>query len=89
MERILEFLSQPLVLIIISFAIGNGLRRLPPAWKVIVYLIIEAIEHLIYPLPLRRMVKRLVNSLITEGQKKLLDQTLGNLGYLQKSKKGA
>jgi len=49
-------------------------------------LVIEAIEHLIYPLALRKMVKRLVNASITERQRELLNQTLGNIGYLAKSK---
>jgi len=83
---IIEWLENPLVLIILSFLIGNCLRKLPPIWKIIVYLVIEAIEHLIYPLALRKMVKRLVNASITERQRELLNQTLGNLGYLAKSK---
>ena len=86
MKMIIEWLENPLVLIIISFVLGNCLRKLPPIWKIIVYLVIEAIEHLIYPLALRKMVKRLVNASITERQRELLNQTLGNLGYLAKSK---
>ena len=88
MERIMEFLSDPRVLIILSFIVGNCLRKIPPVWKVIVYLVIEAIEHLIFPVALRKMVKRLVHNLLTERQRKLLDETLGNLGYLAKSKGG-
>ena len=87
MEHILAYLENPLVLIILSFLIGNCLRKLPPIWKIIVYLVIEAIEHLIYPLALRKMVKRLVNASITERQRELLNQTLGNRGYLHKTKK--
>ena len=86
MENIIKYLENPLVLIIMSFLLGNCLRKLPPIWKIIVYLVIEAIEHLIYPLALRKMVKRLVNASITERQRELLNQTLGNLGYLAKSK---
>ena len=86
MENIIKYLENPLVLIIISFVLGNCLRKLPPIWKIIIYLVIEAIEHLIYPLALRKMVKRLVNASITERQRELLNQTLGNLGYLAKSK---
>ena len=86
MKMIIEWLENPLVLIILSFLIGNCLRKIPPIWKIIVYLVIEAIEHLIYPLALRKMVKRLVNASITERQRELLNQTLGNLGYLAKSK---
>ena len=87
-ERIMEWICSPLGLIIISFVLGNCLRKLPPIWKIIVYLVIEAIEHLIYPLALRKMVKRLVNASITERQRELLNQTLGNKGYLAKSKGG-
>ena len=86
MKMIIEWLENPLVLIIISFVLGNCLRKLPPIWKIIVYLVIEAIEHLIYPLALRKMVKRLVNASITERQRELLDQTLSNKGYLAQSK---
>jgi len=86
MKMIIEWLENPLVLIVLGFLFGNGLRKLPPIWKIIVYLIVEAIEHLIYPLALRKMVKRLVNASITERQRELLNQTLGNLGYLAKSK---
>ena len=86
MKEIMEWICSPLGLIIISFVLGNCLRKLPPIWKIIVYLVIEAIEHLIFPVALRKMVKRLVHNLLTERQRKLLDETLGNLGYLAKSK---
>ena len=85
-ERIMEWICSPLGLIIISFLLGNCLRKLPPIWKIIVYLIVEAIEHLIYPLALRKMIKRLVHNILTERQRELLDQTLSNKGYLAKSK---
>ena len=85
-ERIMEWICSPLGLIIISFVLGNCLRKLPPIWKIIVYLVIEAIEHLIFPVALRKMVKKIVHNLLTERQRKLLDETLGNLGYLAKSK---
>ena len=86
MKMIIEWLENPLVLIILSFLIGNCLRKLPPIWKIIVYLIVEAIEHLIYPLALRKMIKRLVHNILTERQRELLDQTLSNKGYLAQSK---
>ena len=86
MENIIKYLENPLVLIIMSFLLGNCLRKLPPIWKIIVYLVIEAIEHLIFPVALRKMVKKIVHNLLTERQRKLLDETLGNLGYLAKSK---
>ena len=87
MEKILTYLENPLVLIILSFLIGNCLRKIPPIWKIIAYLIIEAIEHLIYPEALRKMIKRLVHNCITERQRELLDQVLGNRGYLHRSEK--
>ena len=87
MEKILTYLENPLVLIILSFLIGNCLRKIPPIWKIIVYLIIEAIEHLIYPEALRKTIKRLVHNCLTERQRKLLDEVLGNRGYLHKTKK--
>ena len=86
MENIIKYLENPLVLIIMSFLLGNCLRKLPPIWKIIVYLIVEAIEHLIYPEKLRKMIKRLVHNILTERQRELLDQTLSNKGYLAKSK---
>ena len=86
MGKIMEWVCSPLGLIIISFVLGNCLRKLPPIWKIIVYLIVEAIEHLIYPLALRKMIKRLVHNILTERQRELLDQTLSNKGYLAKSK---
>ena len=82
MGKIMEWICSPLGLIIISFVLGNCLRKLPPIWKIIVYLIVEAIEHLIYPLALRKMIKRLVHNILTERQRELLDQTLSNKGYL-------
>ena len=88
-SKIMLWLSNPIVLSILFFIIGNCLRKMPPIWKIIAYLIIQAIEHWIHPLPLRQAVKRTVNKIITQRQKELLDQTLGNMGYLQKSKKGA
>ena len=87
MKMIIEWLENPLVLIIISFVLGNCLRKLPPIWKIIAYLIIEAIEHLIYPEVLRKTIKRLVHNCLTERQRKLLDEVLGNKGYLHKSGK--
>ena len=87
MENIIKYLENPLVLIIMSFLLGNCLRKIPPIWKIIVYLIIEAIEHLIYPEALRKLIKRLVNASITERQRELLNQVLGNRGYLHKTKK--
>ena len=86
MEKILTYLENPLVLIILSFLIGNCLRKIPPIWKIIVYLIVEAIEHLIFPVALRKMIKRLVHNILTERQRELLDQTLSNKGYLARSK---
>ena len=86
MEHILAYLERPLVLVLLSFIIGNCLRKLPPIWKIIVYLVVEAIEHLIYPLALRKMIKRLVHNILTERQRELLDQTLSNKGYLAQSK---
>ena len=86
MGKIMEWICSPLGLIIISFVLGNCLRKLPPIWKIIVYLVIEAIEHLIYPLALRKMIKRLVHNILTERQRELLDQTLSNKGYLAQSK---
>ena len=87
MEKIVEWICSPLGLIIISFIVGNCLRKIPPIWKVIAYLIIEAIEHLIYPEALRKMIKRLVHNCLTERQRKLLDEVLGNRGYLHSGKK--
>ena len=83
----MEFLSDPRVLIILSFIVGNCLRKIPPVWKVIVYLVIEAIEHLIFPVALRKMVKKMVHNILTERQRKLLDEALGNKGYLHRSEK--
>ena len=87
MENIIKYLENPLVLIIISFVLGNCLRKLPPIWKIIVYLVVEAIEHLIYPLALRKMIKRLVNGILTERQRELLDQLLLKKGYLHSEEK--
>ena len=87
MEKIVEWICSPLGLIIISFIVGNCLRKIPPIWKVIAYLIIEAIEHLIYPEVLRKTIKRLVHNCLTERQRKLLDEVLRNKGYLHKSGK--
>ena len=87
MEKILSWLENPLVLLVLGFVVGNGLRKLPSIWKVIVYLVVEAIEHLIYPLALRKMIKRLVNGILTEKQRELLDQLLLKKGYLHSAKK--
>ena len=87
MKMIIEWLENPLALIILSFLIGNCLRKLPPIWKIIVYLVVEAIEHLIFPVALRKMIKRLVNGILTERQRELLDQLLLKKGYLHSAKK--
>jgi len=87
MEKILSWLENPLVLLVLGFVVGNGLKKLPSIWKVIVYLVIEAIEHLIFPVALRKMVKKTVHNILTERQRKLLDEALGNKGYLHRSEK--
>ena len=84
-ERIMEWVCSPLGLIIISFLLGNCLRKLPPIWKGVAYLIIMGIEHTWMPEGLRKMIKRTVNATLTARQKKLLDDFLGNKGYLHKS----
>jgi len=87
MEKILSWLENPLVLLALGFIVGNCLRKIPAAWKGVAYLIIMGIEHTWMPEKLRKMIKKLVYNSLTERQRQLLDDFLGNKGYLHRSEK--
>jgi len=65
---------------------GLALKKMNPVAKGIMYLVVYGLEYVWMPEKFRKLLKRLVHNILTERQRELLDDFLGNEGFLEKSR---
>ena len=88
LEAGIDYIKNNVVLFVaISFLAGLALKKMNPVAKAIAYLLVFGLEYAWMPGKWRKMLKRVVHNILNERQRKLLDDYLGNKGYLHKGKK--
>jgi len=85
MDNILTFVNDNVLFFVaISFLVGLALKKMNPVARGMLYLGVYGLEYAWMPEKWRKMLKRLVHNILTERQRKLLDEYLGNKGFLKK-----
>ena len=82
----IDYIKNNVVLFVaISFLAGLALKKMNPVAKAIAYLLVFGLEYAWMPGKWRKMLKRVVHNILTERQRKLLDEYLSKKNYLHKN----